>query len=84
MRPALVIALPRTQLTMKSMADALRRAATTDIVTGMANRRKFEEALAFEWSRLARIGGPICWRATAVRSSWCGCPRRRTPAPRWR
>jgi diguanylate cyclase (GGDEF)-like protein len=59
LRPALVIARARTQLTMKSMADALRRAATTDIVTGVANRRKFEDALAFEWARATRTRAPL-------------------------
>jgi diguanylate cyclase (GGDEF)-like protein len=59
LRPALVIARARTQLTMKSMADALRRAATTDIVTGVANRRKFEDALAFEWARATRSRAPL-------------------------
>lgn len=59
LRPALVIARARTQLTMKSMADALRRAAATDIVTGVANRRRFEDALASEWSRIARTRAPL-------------------------
>ena len=59
LRPALVIARVRTQLTLKSMADALRRAAVTDVVTGVANRRKFEDTLAFEWARAARTRAPL-------------------------
>jgi len=51
LRPPLVIARVRTQLTMKSMADALRQAAATDVVTGVAIRRRFEDALASATSR---------------------------------
>ena len=59
LRPPLVIARVRTQLTMKSMADALRRAAATDIVTGVANRRRFEDTLTREWSRRTRTASPL-------------------------
>jgi len=41
---------------MKRMADELRRAATTDALTGVANRRSFDELLAHEWPRARRTG----------------------------
>ncbi len=34
--------------------EALRRLATTDALTGLANRRRFDEAMAVEWRRAAR------------------------------
>ncbi len=33
--------------------------ATTDGLTGVANRRSFDQALAREWARLGRDGGPL-------------------------
>jgi diguanylate cyclase (GGDEF)-like protein len=59
LRPALVIARVRTQLAMKAMSDALRRAATTDALTGLANRRLLDERLDQEWSRCRRSALPI-------------------------
>ena len=59
LRIPLVIARVKTQLTMKTMSDALRRAATIDALTGLANRRQFDEALGREWSRCRRNRLPV-------------------------
>jgi diguanylate cyclase (GGDEF)-like protein len=44
---------------MKHMADELRRTATTDSLTGVANRRQFDESLEREWLRARRSGEPV-------------------------
>src|ERR1700733_9371992 len=49
-----VLARVRTQLRVKHMADELRRTATTDALTGIANRRQFDESLEREWLRAKR------------------------------
>ncbi len=59
LRIPLVIARIKTQLTMKAMADALRRAATTDPLTGLANRRQLDELIGREASRCQRNGSPL-------------------------
>jgi diguanylate cyclase (GGDEF)-like protein len=59
LRIPLVVARVKTQLTMKAMADALRRAATTDALTGLANRRRFDEMIGRESSRCARNRLPL-------------------------
>mgnify|MGYP000927331762 FL=1 len=41
---------------MKQMADELRQAAHIDGLTGVYNRRKFDEAINIEWLRAQRIG----------------------------
>ncbi len=58
-RPAQVLARVRMHLRMKQMADALRAAAYTDGLTGVANRRHFDEALTREWLRAQRAGTPL-------------------------
>ena len=58
-RGPLVHARVRSHLRMKRMADALRRAADTDGLTGTANRRRFDEVLAREWARAMRSGQPL-------------------------
>ena len=55
----LVAARVRTQLRLKEMADTLRRTATTDSLTGVANRRRFDEVLAQEWPRAVRSGSSL-------------------------
>jgi diguanylate cyclase (GGDEF)-like protein len=59
LRAPLVIARVRTQLAMKAMADALRRAATTDGLTGLANRRLFDDRIDGEWARCHRSLAPL-------------------------
>ena len=55
----LVVARVKTQLRVKHMADELRRIATIDVLTGVANRRRFNEALEREWRRARRAGDPL-------------------------
>ncbi|MDB4882144.1 MAG: Diguanylate cyclase protein [Gemmatimonadetes bacterium] len=55
----LVIARVKTQLRMKRMADELRRIATTDLLTGVSNRRGFDESLHREWRRARRCDEPL-------------------------
>ena len=52
----LVLARVRTQLRLKRLADELRRTATTDGLTGVANRRQFDDVLEREWMRARRTG----------------------------
>ena len=44
----------KTHLELKAARDQLERNATVDTVTGIANRRRFEEVLKEEWRRLGR------------------------------
>jgi diguanylate cyclase (GGDEF)-like protein len=55
----LVVARVRTQLRVKHLADELRRIATIDVLTGVANRRRFDEALERECRRARRAGDPM-------------------------
>jgi diguanylate cyclase (GGDEF)-like protein len=54
--PPLLLARVRTHLRMKHLADELRRTATTDSLTGVANRRQFDELIEREWKRARRAG----------------------------
>ncbi|WP_208277666.1 diguanylate cyclase domain-containing protein [Massilia oculi] len=56
---AVVRARVRTQLTVKRQADALRALTLTDPLTGVANRRAFDERLEAEWRRCGRAGLPV-------------------------
>ena len=56
---AVVRARVRTHLTVKRQADALRAMSLTDPLTGVANRRAFDERLHAEWRRCARAGLPV-------------------------
>ena len=58
-RSSLVLARVKTHLRMKRMADELRRAASTDALTGVANRRLFDESLKREWLRGRRTGDAL-------------------------
>lgn len=53
-RPAVVRARVRTHLELKASRDLLARLASEDALTGLANRRRFEEAFEREWKRAAR------------------------------
>lgn len=57
--PAIVKARVRTHLRSKHMADALRRMAAIDSLTGIANRRQFDETLQREWLRSRRHASPM-------------------------
>ena len=56
---AVVRARVRTQLIVKRQSDALRALTLTDGLTGVANRRSFDETLANEWRRCARARVPM-------------------------
>ena len=55
-RAPLVVARVRTQLRLKDAISALRRAASVDSLTEVANRRRFDELLLEEWQRAERGG----------------------------
>jgi diguanylate cyclase (GGDEF)-like protein len=48
-----------TLITLKRQSDLLRRMARVDALTGLANRRHFDEILISEWRRSMRSGKPI-------------------------
>jgi diguanylate cyclase (GGDEF)-like protein len=45
-----------TLIALKSQSDLLRRLARVDALTGVANRRHFDQTLASEWRRCTRSG----------------------------
>lgn len=49
----------KNQLRLKRMADELLRNATVDALTGIANRRRFDEVLEREWARARRGSEPL-------------------------
>ncbi len=56
---AVVRARVRTQLMVKRQSDALRALTLTDGLTGVSNRRAFDETLEVEWRRCARAQVPM-------------------------
>ena len=52
--PAIVRARVKTHLTLKAQADMLRQYVYIDGLTGVRNRRSFDEQLASEWGRAMR------------------------------
>ena len=56
---AVVRARVRSQLTIKRQADAMRELSMTDGLTGVANRRHFNDRLESEWRRCARANLPL-------------------------
>ena len=56
---AVVRARVRSQLTIKRQADAMRELSLTDGLTGVANRRHFNDTMDAEWRRCARAGLPL-------------------------
>ena len=56
---AVVRARVRTHLTLKRQSDAMRELTLTDALTGVANRRSFNDALDNEWRRCARAQAPL-------------------------
>jgi diguanylate cyclase (GGDEF)-like protein len=57
--PAVVRARVNTQLTLKFQSDLLRRLVFLDGLTGVFNRRYFDQQLGTEWARSARSGTPL-------------------------
>jgi diguanylate cyclase (GGDEF)-like protein len=57
--PAVVRARVRTHLTLKRQADLLRSLAFVDGLTGVANRRRFDDSLQREWRRSRRNGASL-------------------------
>src|SRR6267154_937343 len=55
----LVLARVKTQLRLKRLTDELRRVAAIDALTGVANRRHFDDSLEREWLRAWRACEPI-------------------------
>jgi diguanylate cyclase (GGDEF)-like protein len=54
--PRIVRARVKTHLTLKRQADLLRRWVYIDGLTGVCNRRYFDEHLKSEWDRAVRLG----------------------------
>jgi len=57
--PLVVRARVRTQLRLSRLTAELRATARRDGLTGVANRRAFDEAFAREWGRSARLQAPL-------------------------
>ena len=57
--PSVVRARVKTHLTLKFQSDLLRDMAFIDGLTGVSNRRHFDDRLAAEWGRAQRAGAPI-------------------------
>ncbi|MBF0107955.1 MAG: PleD family two-component system response regulator [Magnetococcales bacterium] len=57
--PAIVRARVRTHMELKRRGDMLERLSNLDALTGIANRRRFDEFLRFEWNRSVRTGHPV-------------------------
>ena len=48
-----------TLIALKRQSDLLRQMARVDALTGLANRRHFDETLGSEWRRCTRSGNPL-------------------------
>ncbi len=57
--PEIVKARVRTHLTLKSQADRLANLSAMDDLTGLPNRRRFNQRLEEEWGRGARADDPL-------------------------
>lgn len=57
--PPVVRMRVRNQIELKQARDQLARLATTDDLTGLANRRRFDEVLAMEHARHVRSGAKL-------------------------
>ncbi|MBI2381236.1 MAG: diguanylate cyclase [Gammaproteobacteria bacterium] len=57
--PGVVRARVKAHMDLKRHRDALRELALADGLTGIANRRRFDEFLAMEWGRAIRESAPI-------------------------
>jgi len=54
-----VTALVRKEQLLAQANESLSRQSATDGLTGIANRRKFDQTLAIEWQRAARTGSSL-------------------------
>ena len=54
-----VLARVQTHLALKQKSDQLRRLTMMDALTGIANRRAFDDSLHLEWQRVLRHGEPL-------------------------
>jgi diguanylate cyclase (GGDEF)-like protein len=57
--PAIVRARVKTHITLKAQSDLLRQWVYVDGLTGIRNRRGFDEQLASEWGRSVREGSAL-------------------------
>jgi diguanylate cyclase (GGDEF)-like protein len=57
--PPVVVARVKTHLALKQKSDALRRLTAVDALTGIANRRAFDDSLNREWRRAMRSHEPL-------------------------
>jgi len=57
--PAVVRARVKTQLTLKFQSDLLRKLVFLDGLSGVFNRRYFDQQLSAEWARSARNHSPL-------------------------
>ncbi len=64
--PPIVLARVRNQLELKKQRDYLRRLSAIDGLTGIANRRAFEEDFDREWRRCLRLKTSICVYLTDI------------------
>lgn len=58
-RPAILTARVRNHLELKRHRDILKELSFLDGLTGIPNRRRFDEALDMEWRRALRAGIPL-------------------------
>jgi diguanylate cyclase (GGDEF)-like protein len=57
--PAIVRARVKTHITLKAQSDLLRQWVYVDGLTGLRNRRCFDERLSSEWGRAVRNGSDL-------------------------
>lgn len=53
-RPSILRARVNTHLSLKAARDKIEQMAMLDPLTGIANRRRFDNGLAYEWNRAVR------------------------------
>ncbi len=58
-RPAIIMARVRNHLELKHLRDRLKEQTLVDGLTGLPNRRRFDEQLKAEWNRAHRHGKPL-------------------------
>ncbi len=55
----IVFCIIRDITEQRKLEETLRRMSTTDSLTGLANRRSFDETIELEWRRALRTGTPL-------------------------